>query len=151
MARTRSTSASTETATTDDGGNNMSSAVQSLSLDEITGLLASQRGRGEYDEVLVDFLKSGEAGIVVPREGGTLAGKTADNVVTGLRNAINRTRDGKIVHPEASECVAFKRMISGDPKSEADKADESNYAVYLIDKSKLGAEAAAAVSDEATS
>jgi hypothetical protein len=81
-----------------------------LTPEKIAELLSKGRARGAYDPVLSDFLASGEAGIEVPFTG-TLAGRTAQQVKTGLDTARKRTdANGKLVHEGAQNV----RVISAD-------------------------------------
>lgn len=107
-------------------------ASQALTAEAIQALLASSRGRGDYDSVLADFLKSGETGIEVDLSAGALAGKDAKNVVTGLNNAKTRMNKetGSPVHPGGHAVKVILRKI-GD----GDNAEEH---VFLINTALVG-------------
>lgn len=81
-----------------------------LTPEKIAELLSKGRARGAYDPVLKDFIASGEAGIEVEFTG-TLAGRNAKQVKTGLDNARKRTDDnGKLIHDGAQNV----RVIESD-------------------------------------
>ena len=107
-------------------------ANQALTAEAIASLLATSRGRGDYDSVLSDFLKSGDAGIEVDLSAGALAGKDAKNVVTGLNNAKTRMNKetGEPVHPGGHAVKVILRKV-GD----GDNAEEH---VFLINTSLVG-------------
>jgi hypothetical protein len=93
-----------------------------LTADQITELLASSRSRGEYDQFLKGFMESGDAGTLVDREGGILAGKSEDQAKVGLENAKKRTNDaGELVHKGANLIKVIKKEGQ----------------VYIIDTSKV--------------
>jgi hypothetical protein len=107
-------------------------ASQALSQDAIQALLATARGRGDYDTVLSDFLKSDDAGIEVDLTSGALAGKDAKNVVTGLNNAKTRMNKetGLPVHQGGHAVKVILRKVG-----EGDAAEEH---VFLINTTKVG-------------
>src|SRR5262245_36054863 len=87
MARRRQHNPSPATITT----TTRSNMSTTLTPDQITALLAKGRTRGDYEQVLREFLDSSEAGIQVPLDSGALAGKTAKQAKTGFDNAKKRT------------------------------------------------------------
>jgi hypothetical protein len=103
-----------------------------LTAEAIQALLASSRGRGDYDSVLADFIKSGETGIEVDLSAGALAGKDAKNVVTGLNNAKGRMNKetGEPVHKGGHAVKVILRKVG-----EGDNAEEH---VFLINTSLVG-------------
>lgn len=107
-------------------------ASQPLTADAIAALLATSRGRGDYDSVLSDFLKSGDAGIEVDLSAGALAGKDAKNVVTGLNNAKGRMNKetGEPVHKGGHAVKVILRKVG-----EGENAEEH---VFLINTSLVG-------------
>jgi len=109
--------------------------MSALTLEAIQELLAGSRARGDYDEVLGGFLKSGEMGIEVDLENGPLAGKNtekgAKNVVTGFKNAAKRMNDdGTPRHPGAHQVQTILRKVG--------EGDNAEYHVFLINKAALG-------------
>lgn len=107
--------------------------MSALTPDMISELLSSQRTRGDYDKALSEFLKSGETAIEVNTDSGVLAGKSADQVKTGLENAKKRTNEsGQLVHTGANNVRVIKK----------------EEAVFLIDTSKVEG-AGAVTADEA--
>lgn len=81
-----------------------------LTAEQITELLADNRGRGDYGQYLKEFVESGSAGEQVNLESGLLAGKTADKAKTGLENAKKaRDRDGALKLPEAQGVLIVKK------------------------------------------
>jgi hypothetical protein len=109
--------------------------MSALSIDQIQALLAGSRARGDYDEVLSNFLSSGEMGIEVDLNNGPLAGKNtekgAKNVVTGFKNAAKRMNDdGTPRHPGAHQVQTVLRKVG--------EGDEAEYHVFLINKARLG-------------
>lgn len=109
--------------------------MSSLSIEAIQSLLADSRARGDYDEVLDTFLKSGEMGIEVDLQNGPLAGKNtekgAKNVVTGFKNASKRMNDdGTPRHPGAHQVQVINRKVG--------EGDAAEYHVFLINKAQLG-------------
>lgn len=118
-------------------------ASQALSNDAIQALLATSRGRGDYDSVLSDFLKSEEAGWEVDLSAGALAGKDAKNVVTGLNNAKTRMNKetGNPVHPGGHAVKVILRKVG-----EGDNAEEH---VFLINTALVGGSTEDKETDEA--
>lgn len=117
--------------------------MSALTLDAIQELLSSSRARGDYDQVLDEFLKSGEMGIEVDLTSGPLAGKNNDkgakNVITGFKNASKRMNDdGTPRHPGAHQVQPILRKVG--------EGDTAEYHVFLINKAKLG-EVAGATSE----
>lgn len=109
--------------------------MSALTLEAIQDLLAGSRARGDYDEVLASFLKSGEMGIEVDLENGPLAGKNTEkgskNVVTGFKNAAKRMNDdGTPRHPGAHNVQTILRKVG--------EGDAAQYHVFLINKAALG-------------
>jgi len=106
--------------------------AQALTQEAIQALLATSRGRGDYDSVLSDFLKSGEAGIEVDLTAGSLAGKDAKNAVTGLNNAKTRMNkeSGEPVHKGGHAVKVILRKVG-----EGDAAEEH---VFLINTALVG-------------
>ena len=107
-------------------------ANQALTAEAIASLLATSRGRGDYDSVLNDFLGSGEAGIEVDLSSGALAGKDAKYVVTGFNNAKSRMNKetGTPVHPGGHAVKVILRKLG-----EGDNAEEH---VFLINTALVG-------------
>lgn len=108
--------------------------MSSLTLEAIQDLLSNSRARGDYDEVLSTFLKSGEMGIEVDLTSGPLAGKNNEkgskNVVTGFKNAAKRMNDdGTPRHPGAHQVQVINRKV-GD-------GENAEYHVFLINKAVL--------------
>lgn len=115
---------STEVATT-----NLSQA-RVLDMDAITKLLADTRTRGDYDLILDDFYKSGEAGIEVALGEGQLAGKDAMNVYTGLNNAKKKqTKEGALVREWGPSIKVIKKNFGGSGAEGQPAKDEH---VFLI-------------------
>lgn len=109
--------------------------MSALDLAAIQDLLAGSRARGDYDEVLANFLKSDDMGIEVDLNNGPLAGKNnekgAKNVVTGFKNAAKRMNDdGTPRHPGAHNVQVVLRKVG--------EGDAATYHVFLINKAKLG-------------
>lgn len=109
--------------------------MTALDISAIQELLASSRARGDYDEILDSFLKSGEMGIEVDLTGGPLAGKDNEkgskNVVTGFKNAAKRmNEDGTARHPGAHQVQVIARKVG--------EGDDAEYHVFLINKATLG-------------
>lgn len=109
--------------------------MSALTIDAIQELLAGSRARGDYDQVLDEFLKSGEMGIEVDLTNGPLAGKNtekgAKNVVTGFKNAAKRMDDnGQPRHPGAHNVQVILRKVG--------EGDSADYHVFLINKAALG-------------
>jgi hypothetical protein len=106
--------------------------ANALTAEAIQQLLATSRGRGDYDSVLAEFLKSEDAGIEVDLTAGALAGKDAKNVVTGLNNAKTRMNKetGSPVHPGGHAVKVILRKVG-----EGDAAEEH---VFLINTAKVG-------------
>lgn len=119
-----------------------STAGKSLDLDAINKLLSETRTRGDYDVILDDFHKSGEAGIEVELGVGQLAGKDATNVYTGLNNAKKKQdKDGALVRPWGPQIKVIKKNFG-------DKENPDEH-VFLINTALV--EGAAAGDDEDTS
>jgi hypothetical protein len=116
--------------------------VASLSADQIQDLLAGARSRGEYDQYLKEFLDSGDAGRLVDRESGILAGKGADQVKVGIENAKKRTNDaGTLLHPGAQHVKVIRKAPQGDDGKPMKDPPDNQVMVYVIDTSKVaGAE-----------
>jgi hypothetical protein len=113
-----------------------------LSSEEIAGLLANTRGRGEYAEYLKEFLDSGEPGIKVDLDGGILAGKSVDKAYTGLNNArtgVTHTKDAE------GNIVSTAPKVAGADKVKVVRAQDKS-AVFLINRSLV--EGAQASDDE---
>lgn len=109
--------------------------MSALTLEAIQELLAGSRARGDYDEVLASFLKSGDMGIEVDLQNGALAGKNnekgAKNVVTGFKNAAKRMNDdGTPRHPGAHQVQVILRKVG--------EGETAEYHVFLINKAALG-------------
>jgi ribosomal protein S3 len=84
--------------------------MTALTPDKIAELLSKGRARGAYDPILSQFIDSGEAGIEVEFTG-TLAGRNAKQVKTGLDAARKRTDgNGSLVHAGAQNV----RVIEAD-------------------------------------
>lgn len=118
--------------------------MASLTIEQIQGLLAGSRARGDYDQVLTDFLGSGEMGIEVDLNNGPLAGKNNEkgskNVVTGFKNASKRMNDdGTPRHPGAHNVQVVLRKVG--------EGDAAEYHVFLINKAALGQSAPAATTE----
>lgn len=81
-----------------------------LTPDQITELLADNRGRGDYATYLKEFIDSGVPGQEVETESGILAGKTVEKVKTGLENAKKaRNAEGALKLPEASTVLIIRK------------------------------------------
>lgn len=105
----------------------MTSSVQGqvLSNDDITALLSNTRSRGEYAQVLSDFLDSGEPGIKVDLETGILAGKTVNKAFAGFNNA--RTAINKETGaPKIPGALSIKVIKSKDGEQ-----------LYLVNQTKV--------------
>lgn len=113
-----------------------------LDLSAINDLLSSSRARGDYDQVLAEFLESGMAGIEVDLTSGPLAGKNtekgAKNVVTGFNNArVRMNKDtGQAVHEGGNNVQVILRKTG--------EGENEEFHVFLINKSLVGQQ------DEAT-
>ena len=87
-----------------------------LDMSEIQGLLANTRSRGEYAQVLSDFIDSEAAGIKVDLTEGPLAGKTVNKAYTGFNNA--RTAVNKDTGlPKIPGAISVKVIKSPDGES----------------------------------
>ena len=105
--------------------------MTTLSPNEIQELLSKARSRGEYDQYLKEFMESGDAGRLVDRESGILAGKSADQVKVGLENAKKRTDDNnKLIHGDGALAVKVIKKTEGE-------GDDKEELVYVIDTSKV--------------
>ena len=79
-------------------------AEDTLSLEDITSILAGTRSRTNSGAYVADFAKSGELGRKVDLTSGTFAGKEAKKVKTSLDGARKKmTDDGKLVIPEGPQ------------------------------------------------
>jgi hypothetical protein len=109
-------------------------AGQALTAEMIQALLAQSKSRGEYDQVLREFLGSGEMGIEVDIHGGPLQGKRAKQVKVGFDNARKKTNDNGLVHPGGKELrvIAITGKVDGPEGKQVDKEDNSEDHVYLI-------------------
>jgi hypothetical protein len=112
--------------------------VTALSGEQIQGLLAGARSRGEYDTYLKEFMESGDPGRLVDRETGILAGKKADQVKVGLENAKKRTNDaGQFVHPGAQGVKVIRKAPEDDNGKPIKDAPDNEVMIYVIDTAKV--------------
>lgn len=112
-----------------------------LSLDDIAGLLSGARSKGDYDRVLDEFLGGSDVGVVVaqsdaddkPVTEGDFTGKTIAQIATGLNNA--RTRMNKDtqepLHPGGHKVKVIKRK-------QKDEAGAELFVVALVNLAKYG-------------
>lgn len=108
---------------------NKENRMSALSPDTIQELLSKTRSRGDYGQVLADFLKSGDAGIEVPLDTGALAGKTAAQAAVGFNNArtaVNK-ETGQPVHSGGHAVKVIKQV-----EKDSDGNDVEPGRVYLI-------------------
>lgn len=110
--------------------------AQVLDAAQIQQLLSQTKSRGEYDQVLREFLNSGEAGIEVDLDNGPLAGKRAKMVKVGFDNARKKTNENGAVHPGGKDvrviAITGKVQDPENAEKEIDAPDNSNDHVYLI-------------------
>lgn len=115
--------------------------MTALSADQIQDLLAGARSRGEYDTYLKEFLESGDAGRLVDRESGTLAGKRAEQVKVGIENAKKRTNDaGQFLHPGAQSIKVIRKAPEGPDGKPMKDPPDNEVMIYIIDTSKVVAQ-----------
>jgi len=103
-----------------------------LTLDAIQMLLQSSRGRGEYEDVLREFIEAGTPGIEVDLSSGPLAGKDPKNVATGFKNVQGRNdkNTGQPVVPGSHLVKVILRTVKN--------GDQEEGHVFLINTAKLG-------------
>lgn len=109
-------------------------AGQALTAEMIQSLLAQSKSRGEYDQVLRDFLGSGEMGIEVDIHGGPLQGKRAKQVKVGFDNARKKTNENGAVHPGGKDVrvIAITGKVTGEDGKQVDAETNDEDHVYLI-------------------
>ena len=112
MARTRKAATAAEPK---EKGNNRMAA--SLTTDQIMALLSKTRRKGEYTELLNEFVESGEAGVSVGEKWPHLSGKKA----TTLKQGFEAAKDKKEAVDGADKIVV-----------KSDKGDDGTEGVYLI-------------------
>jgi hypothetical protein len=116
--------------------------VQTLSLDDITGILGSTRSKTNAGEYVQDFLSSGELGREVDLNAGSFAGKDAKTVKTALDNARKKVNDetGALVVPGGTDVqVRIKQETNGKKGKDKEVLSEK---LFIIN-TKLVAEARA--------
>ena len=103
-----------------------------LTLDAIQMLLQSSRGRGEYEDVLREFIDSDVPGIEVDLTTGPLTGKDPKNVATGFKNVQGRNdkTTGQPVVPGSHLVKVILRTVKN--------GDQEEGHVFLINTAKLG-------------
>ena len=115
MARARKQASATSDSNTEQKGNNRMAA--SLTTDQIMALLSKTRRKGEYTELLNEFVESGEAGVSVGEKWPHLSGKKA----TTLKQGFEAAKDKKEAVDGADKIVV-----------KSDKGDDGAESVYLI-------------------
>ena len=117
-------------------------ASETLNLEQIAELMSKSRTKGAGEQVLQEFLDSGEQGIVVDLNSGPLAGKNANQAQATLNNAKNRTKqigeDVQLANPQ------FKSILV----KKAGKGDDAVVALINTSKVNLGAATASTETDE---
>lgn len=94
MARKRKKTQAVRTTFVEPSGNNANNRTKGnkmtgLTPDQIKGLLANSRTKGEYSEYLGDFIESGDAGVCANDEWVSLADRKDTTVKQGFENAKN--------------------------------------------------------------
>ena len=88
---------------------------------EVLKMLGETRTRGDYDVILDEFHASNEIGVEVALGEGSLAGKDAMNVYTGLNNAKKKqNKEGALVREWGPSIKVIKKNLAakGEPKDE---------------------------------
>jgi hypothetical protein len=120
--------------------------ANALTAEMIQQLLSQSKSRGDYDQVLRDFLNSAEAGIEVDLQEGPLTGKRAKQVKVGFDNARKKpNKDGTgLVHPGGKDVkvIAITGKQTGADGKETEREDNAEDHVYLINLSLAGGSAA---------
>lgn len=127
--------------------------AQALTAEMIQTLLSSAKSRGDYDQVLSDFINSGEAGIEVDLQSGPLTGKRAKQVKVGFDNARKKpNKEGTgLVHPGGKnvKVIAITGKMQNAEGKEVDREDNNEDHVYLINLALATGAPAEAPSEEA--
>lgn len=105
---------------------------QSMSLEDITGILGSTRSKTNAAEYVEDFLKSGELGREVDLTVGSFAGKDAKTIKTALDNARKKVNDetGKLAIEGGTDVqVRVKQETNGKKGAEKQVLSEKLFII----------------------
>lgn len=80
--------------------------------EEIDGLLATTKSKGQYTEVLNAFIESGKRGRRIPLDSGRFAGKAAASVKTGFLTAVQKAGQADQVRVIAPKDAGYVALVN---------------------------------------